>query len=301
MYYFVYAWLYLVSLLPLRFLYLLSDLLVFLIFRIIGYRRKVVLDNMRTAFPEKSEAEIMEMARKFYGLFIDSFMETIKLFSTGKSFIEKRLSVDLTLFHDLAEKSRSAQFHACHQFNWEMINHAFSMRMKQPLVAVFMPISNKIFERLFLKLRCRYGTVMVPATDMKNQFQLWRTRTHILALVADQNPGNPAKSFWLPFFNKPAPFTPTPEKYARLKACPVVFGYSRVVKRGYYTVHLETLCEDASLLNEGELTQRYVDRITSVIKEQPHNWLWSHRRWKHTWQEAYGPILPVYTRSDIQP
>jgi Kdo2-lipid IVA lauroyltransferase/acyltransferase len=254
------------------------------------YRKEVVLKNMRQAFPQKSEQEIQALAKKFYHSFIDSLIESIKLFSQGKKFLEKHVQMDISLLNKLADENKSFQMHACHQFNWEFLNLALVYKMKQPLVAVYMPIKNKALNKIFYDLRTRYGTVMLPATDMKNSFTAWRNRLHVLVLVADQNPGNPQNAFWLPFFNKTTPFVKGPERYAREKGCPVVLTYSRIIKRGHYSMHFELLCDDASLLKEGELTKLYVQRITEIINEQPHNWLWSHRRWKHEWKEEYGVV-----------
>jgi KDO2-lipid IV(A) lauroyltransferase len=289
--YIVYSFLYLLSLLPLRVLHFIADCLYVLVFYVFGYRKQVVFANMKQAYPQKSDAEIKQLAKKFYHSFIDSLIESIKLFSTGKKFLDKHMQMDLSIFNQLALENKSCQMHACHQFNWEYINLAMASRMKQPLVAVYMPITNKALNKIFYDLRTRYGTVMLPATDLKNKFNIWRSQLHVLALVADQNPGSPANAYWLNFFNKPAPFVKGPERYAREKACPVVLTYSRIVKRGYYSLHFETLCNDASALLEGELTRMYVKRITEIINEQPHNWLWSHRRWKFDWKEEYGEVM----------
>lgn len=291
MYYLVYSLLWLLSLLPLRVLHFIADGLYVLVFYVFGYRKQVVFANMKQAYPQKTVAEIKQLAKKFYHSFIDSLIESIKLFSTGKKFLEKHVQMDLSIFNKLAWENKSCQMHACHQFNWEYINLAMAGRMKQPLVAVYMPINNKALNKIFYDLRTRYGTVMLPATEMKNKFNAWRTKLHVLALVADQNPGSTANAYWFNFFNKPAPFIKGPERYAKEKACAVVLAYSRIVKRGYYTLHFETLCTDASLLSDGELTKIYVQRITEIINEQPHNWLWSHRRWKFDWKEEYGEVM----------
>jgi Kdo2-lipid IVA lauroyltransferase/acyltransferase len=293
MYYLLYGFLYLLSLLPLRVLYVLADGLYALIFYVFKYRKKIVLANLAHAFPEKTEKERIRIAKNFYKTFIDSFVETIKLFSTGRRFIEKRMSADFSVFEQLHREGKTFQMHACHQFNWEWINHCMSMNIPQPLVAVYMPISNKAFERVFLKLRCRYHTIMLPATDMKNQFLSWRGKEHVLVLVADQNPGHPGNSYWFEFLGKTAPFVKGPERYAREKKIPVVFARSRKIKRGYYKIEYELIADDASLLPEAELTRRFVQYITRVIREEPENWLWTHRRWKWEWKEAYGPVREI--------
>lgn len=291
MYYLVYSILWLLSLLPLRVLHFLSDCFYVLVFYVFKYRKEVVIKNMKQAYPLKSDEEINRLAKQFYHVFIDSLIESIKLFSTGKKFLDKHVTMDVSVLHHLADENKSCQMHACHQFNWEYLNLALVYRMKQPLVAVYMPIKAKALNKIFYNLRTRYGTVMLPATEMKNKFTAWRNQLHVLTLVADQNPGNPNNAYWLEFFNKPTPFIKGPERYARDKACPVVLTYSRILKRGYYSMHFELLTEDASQLGEGELTKIYVKRITEIINEQPHNWLWSHRRWKFEWKEEYGSII----------
>jgi Kdo2-lipid IVA lauroyltransferase/acyltransferase len=291
MYYLVFVPLYLMSLLPMRVLYLFSDACYGLIFYVFKYRRKVVLDNLRQAFPQKTEKERMVIAKKFYKNLVDSFIETIKLFSTGKKFLNKRFVADYTVFEQLHQQQKSFQMHASHQFNWEWINHHMSMHIPQPLVGIYMPISNKVFEKLFLKLRERYGTIMLPATDMKNRFAEWKHREHVLVLVADQNPGHPGNSYWFNFFGKATPFIKGPERYAREKKIPVVFARSKKIKRGYYQLEFQLVTDDASLLPDPALTRKYVHYLAEIMNTQPENWLWSHRRWKWDWKEEYGAVV----------
>lgn len=291
MYYLLYSILYLISLLPLRVLYIFSDGIYGLVFYILRYRKKVVLDNLRQAFPEKTEKERMAIAKKFYKNLIDSFIETIKILSTGRKFLEKRIAYDYSAFEELHREGLSLQMHAAHQFNWEWINHHVSMHIPQPFLGVYMPIANKALDRLFLKLRGKYGSIMLPATDMKRQFLNWRNREHALILVADQNPGHPQNSYWFNFMNKPAPFIKGPERYAREKKIAVVFGRSKKTKRGHYEIEFKIITKDASELPETELTRLFVNWLTDILHTQPENWLWSHRRWKWDWKEEYGPVL----------
>jgi Kdo2-lipid IVA lauroyltransferase/acyltransferase len=290
MYYIFRGFFWLLSLLPLPVLYFISSGLYGLVFYILRYRKKIVLANLRQAFPEKTEAERIRIAKKFYKNFIDSFVETIKLFSTGKKMIQKRLESNYEVYDYLHQKGKSFQMHACHQFNWEWINHHMSMHIPQTVLGVYMPISNKAFEKIFLDLRQRYNTTMIPATDMKNSFLSWRGKEHVLVLVADQNPGHPANSYWFDFLGKTAPFIKGPERYAREKGCAVVFSKSVKVKRGYYRLEHELITEDASQLTETELTRRFVHFVSDLIHKQPENWLWSHRRWKFDWKAEYGAI-----------
>ncbi|MBL0181363.1 MAG: lysophospholipid acyltransferase family protein [Chitinophagaceae bacterium] len=287
MYYLVYGLLFLLSLLPLRALYLVSDLVSFLLFRVFGYRRKVIEGNLAIAFPEKTIAERKTIARKFHRNFTDSFIETIKCLSVSKRFYDRHCKTDFSIFDELAKENISCQMHACHQFNWEWINLYWSIHMKQPLAVVYMPISSKPVDRLFYKLREKYGTVLMPATNIKRAFVAWAKKTHCLALVADQKPASPGASYWLYFFNTPTAFVSGPEKNAILKKCPVVFGRAFKTGRGKYETSLTLVCKDASLLKRGELTLLYRDYIEDAIRRQPDMYLWSHKRFKYEWDEEY--------------
>lgn len=291
MYYILYSILWLISLLPLRVLYILSDCFYGLVFYILRYRKKVVLDNLRQAFPEKTEKERITIAKKFYKNLIDSFIETIKMVSAGKKLLQKRIKYDYSVFEELHKENLSLQMHASHQFNWEWVNQHIAMNIPQPLLCVYMPLSNKALDRLFLTLRKKYGTILLAATDMRRQFITWRKKEHALILIADQNPGHPGNSYWFNFMNKPAPFIKGPERYAREKKSAVVFGRARKVKRGYYEIDFKLVTKNASELPESELTRLFVEWLSGMLHTQPENWLWSHRRWKWDWKEEYGPVI----------
>lgn len=291
MYYIVYSLFWLFSLIPLRLLYVISDFFYVLVFYVFKYRREVVEKNLLLAFPEKTEKERTLIAKKFYRNLIDTFIETIKAFSAGKKFINKHCTADFSIIHRLEDQGKAIQLHPAHQFNWEWINLHFSLHVRFPRLLVYMPLTNKLFERIFMKLRSKNGSILLPATDIKKSFMPWRNVPHIIGLVADQNPGHPGNAFWFNFFNKPVPFLKGPEKAAREKACPVVFVFIKKIKRGYYHSDFILATEDASLLKEGILTKMYKDALVDSMKEQPENWLWSHRRWKWNWQPEYGEVL----------
>jgi Kdo2-lipid IVA lauroyltransferase/acyltransferase len=290
MYYIVYGLLYLVSLIPIRGLYILSDGFYVLIYYILGYRKKVVLSNLQRAFPEKTDAERKAIARKFYHNFIDTFIETIKMVSASDRYIQKRVSGNWELLNDLHKTGRSLQIHLGHTFNWEWANLAGASTMNYTFLGVYMPIGNKIFDRLFQKLRAKSGAVLIPATNMRNAMLPWRNKQYALGLVADQAPGNPEKAFWLNFFGRPTPFVTGPEAGARAANIPVVFANIEKPRRGYYKVVFTLAETDPDTLPKGELTRRYVRYLENVIRQQPDMWLWSHRRWKKEWKETYSHL-----------
>jgi Kdo2-lipid IVA lauroyltransferase/acyltransferase len=291
MYYIVYGLLYLLSLLPMRVLYFFSDGFYGLVYYIIGYRKEVVMSNLMIAFPEKSEEERKKIAKQFYKNFIDSFIETIKLFSASDNFLRKRFTIsNLDVLNELQKSGISCQIHLGHTFNWEWGQLVLQTLTPYKLMVVYMPISNKIFERIFYKIRTRNQSIFLPATSMRSSMAHYKDTQYLLGLVADQSPGNLKAAYWLNFFGKPTAFVSGPEKGARMNDLPVVFAHIEKPKRGYYHAVIEAATEDTGKLSEGELTIKYVRYLEDVIRQNPSMWLWSHRRWKREWSEEYGEM-----------
>lgn len=287
MYYLLYGFLYLASLIPLRILYALGDLLGWLIFDLAGYRRKVIDQNIYLAFPERTAEERKGIRKRFQRNFIDTFIETLKLISAGKSFITSRMQGEYDKFNTLYEKGLRCQVHMGHNFNWELGNLAYGYYCKHPLLGVYMPLKNKAMDRIFRELRSKTGTILLPATDTKNSMFPYRDTQYLLGLVADQVPSKVHQAYWLNFFGHPTPFIPGPEKGARAGNIPVAFVSISKIKRGYYYLHVEIAEENPSSLEEGELTRRYRNFLEETIKQHPDMWLWSHRRWKKSWKPEY--------------
>lgn len=290
MYYIVYGLLYLVSLLPIQVLYILANGFYVLIYYILGYRKKVVFSNLQMAFPGLSEAQRKTIAKKFYRNFIDTFIETIKMISASDRYILKRVSGNWEVVNDIYKTGRSVQIHLGHTFNWEWASLAGAKAMQYTFLGVYMPIRNKVFDRLFKKIRSKSGAILLPATDMRTAMLPWRHEQYALGLVADQAPANPEKAFWLNFFEKPTPFVPGPETGARAANIPVVFANIEKPRRGYYKVVFTIGDTEPAQLTKGELTRRYVRYLEQVIRQHPDMWLWSHRRWKKEWKEEYRKL-----------
>jgi len=287
MYYLLYGFLYVVSLLPMRVLYLVADVIYGIVYYVIGYRRTVVMDNLRQAFPEKTEAERVRIAKKFYRNFIDSFIEVVKLVSASDAWLGRRFTVDVSALDELYATGKSCQMHLGHTFNWEWGQLVLTPLTKYQILVVYMPISNKALEKLFYRLRTRNGNVFLPAPEMREAIVPYLSSRYVLGLVADQCPGNMQTSYWIDFLGRATPFASGPEKGARCGHLPVVFASIDKPRRGHYHATMRLACMDAAELPEGELTREYVRYLESVIHRRPDMWLWSHRRWKHAWKEEY--------------
>lgn len=291
MYYVVYGLLYILSLLPMWLLYPLAEGLALLLYHVIGYRRKVVRANLRLAFPEKTTAELIRIEKKFYRNFVDSFVETIKLLSASPAYIKRHFVFDNPeVVDNFYDQGRKCQLHLGHTFNWEIANAAMPLISRYPFIVAYMPVENKIFDRLFLHLRSRTGSILLPATRMQRAIIPYRNTQYLLTLVADQAPPSADQSYWLNFFGHPTPFVRGPERGARIADIPAVFVKFYKSRRGYYRATFIPLADHPATLPEGELTRRYRDALESAIREQPDLWLWSHRRWKASWKEEYRKL-----------
>lgn len=299
MYYLVFGLLYLISLLPLFILYRLSDLAYFIVYHIVGYRKKVVMDNLKKAFPEKSDKEIRRIAKRFYLNFTDTFIETIKMLSMTKRQFSRMVEMDLTDLLTLEASGKSIQLHGGHQFNWELANWKMAMELKIPVIGVYMKIKNKIFDRIFYNMRAKHGTVLVSTKEFKNRMHVLLKDQYAIGLAADQNPGKPDQSYWLHYFNRPAPFVTGPDKSAIKNKNAVVFMRMIKVRRGRYRLETVVLTNGEQILKDGELTLRYRDLLEDTIRQQPDNYLWSHRRWKWEYKQEFEALWIDGTASDM--
>jgi len=280
MYYIIYPILYLLSLLPLKILYLFSNFARFILYDVRGYRKEIVLSNLQLAFPEMTMQERIKIARQFYLNFTDTFIESIKLISMSTKEFERRSTGEFDYINSLLAKGYNVNVMACHQFNWEFANLQYAKNLKAPFVGIYMVIANKALSRVFLRIRARYGTILISAPDFKNKKHQVFSSQYALALAADQNPGNPEGAYWLDFFGKSVPFLSGPAKGAVKNNASVVFVSFHKVKRGRYEFKVRPIAERGADYTPEQLTMMYRDAVEETIRLDPANYLWSHRRWK---------------------
>jgi KDO2-lipid IV(A) lauroyltransferase len=294
MYIIIYSFLYLISLLPWRILYLISDGIAFLLHRVFKYRLNVVNQNLAIAFPNKSIKERSEITKAFYQQFTDSFIETIKLLSVSDKTFSKRFTSNSEVLHDLYQSGQSVQLMAGHFFNWEFANWGAAKYGKYPFIGVYMPLTNKAFNKIILDLRSRYGSILIPATSFKTIFPKYIAQgPYALALAADQNPGNPLQAYWVNFFGRPTPFVKGPEKGAKINNTAQVFANFYRTKRGFYHMQYEVMTTSPNYFKDGQLTAQFVRILEEKIKANPANYLWSHRRWRYEYDAAIHEKLLV--------
>ncbi len=281
MYYFLLFIFYPLSLLPFRVLYFISDFAFLLIFHVFKYRRTVVAENLSYAFPEKSAKERLDIERKFYRNLCDQLVETIKLISISKAELNKRFTGDWHIADNYFKKQKNVYALIGHQFNWEWANVIAAWNCPQTYAGIYLPLNSSAVNRLMLRIRQRSNAVLISAKNLKQNMEQLHDKIYVLAIVADQSPGETSIK-WLSFMNRVTPFFLGPEKGARRANAAVVFVTLLKKKRGYYHMGLKVFCDDASQIQEGEITAQYVKHLESMLNANPDNWLWTHRRWKRT-------------------
>ena len=286
MYFFWYSILWLASRIPFFVLYPASSGLAFLLHRVLRYRKNVVMENLAIAFPEKCVEERKGIAGQFYLNLTDTFIESIKMISMSKSGFLRRCETDFSTINELVRKGKSIQLMAGHQMNWEYANWIIALNVQTSFIGIYQPIGNKSIDRIFYTMRERFGTRLISTRAFKTKAHSLFDQQYAIGLAADQNT-NPDKGVWQYFFTKPAPFIGGPEKNAIRKNTAVVFVYIRKISRGKYRLVTEYAIEDAAHTQPGELTRLYRSTLEKIIREEPHNYLWSHRRWRHEYRPQY--------------
>lgn len=270
------------SRLPIGILYAISNLLFFLIYSVFGYRKKVVMDNLRQSFPEKTEAELQRIMKQFYRNLCDIIVESLKMISMSREeVIERNEYSEHSVVDALNASGRSCFYFAGHVGNWEWSPDVAGIASQVKLWGVYKPLSSKGMDELTKFYRSRFGCEMI-AMDQIARRVITDKETKNICFIADQTPANPESNIWVDFLNRKTLFFSASAKLAIKTKTPIVYGSLTRVKRGHYKYHFEVLVEHPEQMNEQEIMQRFASRLEQDIREQPDNWLWSHRRWKHT-------------------
>lgn len=272
----------LLSYLPLPILYLFSDLLYLIARFVIGYRKKVIDENLKFAFPEKSEAERKKIRNRFYRNFTDSFAETIKILTISEIEMRKRFCLVYRDLPDAAVKAgSSAIMTAGHLFNWEMAVVAIALNSKVVTETVYLKVNNPFFNKLILKIRTRFGGVMTEKKDFRKSMITMRNSPRIVQLASDQRPSSSENRYQREFMNRQAVFFEGAEFLAKKMKLPVFFGTVTKLKRGHYSLEVCNLVSPPyEPARPHSVTDAFCEKLEENIRMQPDLYLWSHKRWK---------------------
>ena len=279
-----YFWLH--ALLPLKILYILSDILFFPMFYIVRYRRKLVYQNMKDSFPEKSEKEIRRMEKAFYHHFCDYIVETIKLLHISDKETRKRVKFHNTeALQEIVDNGGSCLMLLGHYGNWEFVPSVTLWMCKGSVIfaQIYRPLKNKWFDRFFLKLRGRYHSECIAKQDTLRSILRYKSsgRPSITGFMADQTPSPANIHHWVNFLNHDTPVFTGVEKIAHKVGFSVFYFDVEKIKRGYYSVTIREISKNPKETEEFEITNKYMEMMETTILRAPEYWLWTHNRWKH--------------------
>jgi KDO2-lipid IV(A) lauroyltransferase len=270
----------LLSYLPLNVLYILSDGLFLILFHITKYRRTVVAENLKNAFPEKDITERNQITIQYYRYLCDLIIESVKMISISKAEAMERFKfVNPELLEEYFAQNKSVIAAAGHYGNWEMASNVGLTTDKNTLV-VYKPLTNQIFERFLKKVRSRFNAKMVPMKTSFREILSYRKEPTISILISDQTPVQSDAHCFTTFLNQPTAVFLGIEKLAKSYNYPIVFCDVKVIKRGHYTCKFVPLVDEPKSTAEYEITEAHVRYLEKMIQKEPQYWIWSHKRWK---------------------
>ncbi len=270
------------SRLPFWVLYRLADVLYFITCYVVKYRKKVILENLRNAFPEKSEQEIHQLMKGFYHNLCDIVVETLKLLTITDKELRKLIVVKgMDTLDEYHRQGKVILAMASHLNCWEAMAFG-TIQTGIPLDVIYKPLSNKFFDKLMFTIRSRHGIQPVPMKQILREVIKKKHIPRIVGAVADQAAESPDTAYWTNFLHQETDFFMGTEKMARSFQYPIVYGDMTRVKRGSYVYTYRTLVEPPyNDIPLGAITEMYVRNLERSIQENPADWLWSHRRFKH--------------------
>ena len=269
---------YILSLLPFWIIFRLAQLAYFFLFVLIGYRKKVVYQNLQNSFPNKSEEEIHLEAKKFYRHFCEIFIESVKLLTISRKQIKKRYSFkNLNILEELYSDNKSIILYAAHFGNWEWMA-SLQLHTKYQMYSFYQKQSNKYFDDFMIKIRERFGNTCVESQSgfkvlLKNNRAKNLTITYV---IGDQSPMIKSSMHWTTFLNQETAFLVGSDKMAKKCNQQLIYPHVTQKKRGYYELEFKIIPMDSEI----EPVEIYASLLEKNIEEQPELWLWSHRRWK---------------------
>ena len=274
---------YLVSKLPLKVLYVFSDLLFYINHYFIGYRKKVITENLVNSFPEKSMAEIAQIRKKFYRNFFDYLTETVKSFTMTETEGRVRMQhVNQYHFHDAKNEGKNIILMAGHIFNWEWMNALAKVVPQNNSHPVYRKVNSNFWENEMKKIRNNFGNEAIEAKEVI--MKIFRTPNDgdsIFLFVADQTPHVAHVNYGLEFLNQRTPAFIGYDKLATKLDMAVIYCEMKKVKRGYYQVNYYRIYPEEEKFAENEVVRKFHKHLENTINKYPDNYLWSHRKWKY--------------------
>lgn len=284
----LFVW-YLLSLLPLRVLYVLSDILFVLAYYVFRYRKRLVRKNLMDSFPEKKESDIIKIEKGFYLFLCDYIVESMKLLTMSKKNLQRRMVFKGTeTVNEIIADGQSCAIYLGHYCNWEWITSLPLYVTKDAQCGqIYHPLENKDFDRLFLRLRERMGAVCIPMAETLRRIVEFKKKGKqvVVGYISDQVPYWNNIHYWTNFLHHDTPVLTGTERIAKSANHAVFYMDVRCVRRGYYECEFKLITREPKKYKDFELTEIYFRELEKTIQRDPKYWLWSHNRWKRTHEE----------------
>ncbi|MBI3543711.1 MAG: lysophospholipid acyltransferase family protein [Deltaproteobacteria bacterium] len=267
--------------LPLWALYRLSDVAFFAMYYVVGYRKRVVVENLRSSFPEKSPAEIESLARKFFAHLCDLIVESIKGSSISEAEIARRHRyTNPGLLAEYHAKGKSLSILGAHYGNWEWVALSLPLVTRYKTHGIFQTLNNEFMNRTIKASRERNGMKLISTKEVSRTLRDSTGELITMGYIADQSPARTSRHHWIKFLGQDTPANFGYERFAREYDTPVLYLNVTKVGRGYYECTFHPVTDEPAKLAEGALAEQFMRQLEGVIRKQPEYWLWSHRRWK---------------------
>jgi KDO2-lipid IV(A) lauroyltransferase len=270
-----------VGIIPFFILYVFSDIMRFILFRIAGYRKDVIIQNLENSAINDEKADLKKLISAIYKNLTDLIIEGIKGFSMTRNQIVKRHKImNPELLKPFYDARRSVIAVTGHYGNWEWGSMSAALQLEHRIIGLYKPLTNPWVDRFMKWTRTRSGTTLASIYETSKTFETFKCKPCIYLMAADQSPSHARKAIWVNFLERETAFLYGPEKYATDYNLPVIYVDIQRVRRGYYEIELSVLTGNPRETKPTEITALFAERLDNSIRNKPENWLWSHRRWK---------------------
>jgi len=279
----IYPFLWFISVLPFRILYIFSDFLYFFIYKVFGYRTKTVKQNLDLAFPDKTDVEKKKITKVFYRHLCDMIVESVKSMTISEDEMKKRyVFTNVEEIHKLEKINKSIVLMCGHYASWEWI-FILQKYINHKGYAIYKRLANKYFDRLVKRIRAKYNSYLIttketiPILTKSNE----RGELTLNGFISDQSPKVDKAYHWDDFMGVKVPIHTGAEMLAKKLDMAVVFFGVKKIKRGYYQTTFKTLCINPNEFENYKITDMFMKLVEEQIHEAPEYYLWTHKRWKH--------------------
>ncbi len=253
-----------------------------ILLKLFSYRKKVIDNNLKNAFPDKDKSYLRNIKHQFYLYFGQLLAESVKLFHCSSDTIRKRHKfVNDSQVNAFLKQNKDVLIVLGHYGNWEWALLASSLNFDAEMVGIYKPLSSTFWNKQVLKIRSQFGATLLSMKESVRHLLKKGKKARIIGVLSDQTPSTDELNHWINFLNQKTPVFLGTEKLAKKMDCPVFFAHIKPLSRAKYEINFELITDTPNQCQEGEITRLHSQILEHNINRNPAYWLWSHRRWKH--------------------